>query len=111
VLDFRRILTISSAIFLSDCAGPEAGRWISAEGKTVTVDGIPYHVNWVRDAAGIDMRGARAQAIVVMPDAMVERRRNTQSALLVGTELCSGKAAVISEMKDGDLYATRVKCD
>jgi len=50
----------------------------------------------------------RVTPIVIMPDAMVERRRNTE--MIVGTGLCGGKASVVAEMKEGDLYNTRVRC-
>jgi hypothetical protein len=30
-----------------------------------TVEGIPCHVNWARDGSGIDMRGVRAEFIVI----------------------------------------------
>jgi len=105
-----RRLVIFGGLVLAGCGGGEATRWISAEGKAVTVEGIPYQVNWVRDGNGIDMRGLRAQAIVIMPDQMIERRRNTEAAKIVGSELCGGLATVIAEAKDGDLYTTRMKC-
>jgi hypothetical protein len=105
-----RILGIVCAFLLSNCAGGEAGRWIAAENRTVTVEGIPYQVIWVRDGNGIDMRGVRAASLVMMPDAMVERRRNTQAAMIVGTDLCAGNASVVAEMNDGDFYTTRIRC-
>lgn len=98
------------AIALSGCGGGEATRWISAEKRTVSVENIPYQVSWVRDSNGIDMRGVRLNPIVFMPDAMIERRRNTEAAVIVGIELCGGKASVVAEMKEGDLYNTRVRC-
>lgn len=64
----------------------------------------------MRDASGIDMRGVRVTPIVIMPDAMIERRRNTEAAMIVGTGLCGGKPLVVAEMKKGNLYNTRVKC-
>jgi hypothetical protein len=84
-------------------------RWVHAENRIVTVEDTPYQVQWVRDANGIDMRGVRTTSIVIMPDDMIERRRNTQAALIVGTDLCGGKASVVAEMKSGDSYATRIK--
>ena len=98
------------ALLLSGCGGGEATRWISAENKIVSVEDIPYQVSWVRDANGIDMRGVRATPIVIMPDEMVERRRNTEAAMIVGTGLCGGKASIIAEMKEGDRFNTRIKC-
>jgi hypothetical protein len=56
------------------------------------------------------MRGVRVTPIVIMPDEMIERRRNTEAAVVVGTGLCGGKASVDSETKSGDVYATRIKC-
>jgi hypothetical protein len=98
------------ALLLSACGGGEATRWISAENKIVSIEDIPYQVSWVRDANGIDMRGVRVTPIVIMPDAMIERRRNTEAAMIVGTGLCGGRASVVAEMKEGDLYNTRIKC-
>ena len=97
-------------LLLCEGGGGEATRWVSAENRIVTVEAIPYQVSWVRDSRGIDMRGVRAQYVVVMPDAMIERRRNTAAASIVGTDLCGGKATVVAEMNEGDLYTTRVRC-
>jgi hypothetical protein len=105
-----RLKSLLAALLLSGCGGGEATRWISAENKVVSVEDIPYQVSWVRDANGIDMRGVRVTPIVIMPDAMVERRRNTEAAMIVGTGLCGGKASVVAEMKEGDLYNTRIRC-
>jgi hypothetical protein len=71
---------------------------------------IPYQVIWVRDSTGIDMRGIRITPIVFMPDAMIERRRATEAAIIVATDLCGGKASVVAEVKDGDINSTRAKC-
>jgi hypothetical protein len=30
--------------------------------------------------------------------------------MIVGTDLCRGKASVVAEMKDGDINSTRIKC-
>jgi hypothetical protein len=98
------------ALLLSGCGGGEGMRWISAENRIVSVEDIPYQVSWVRDVNGIDLRGVRVTPIVIMPDAMVERRRNTEAAMIVGSGLCGGKASVVAEMKEGDLYNTRIKC-
>jgi hypothetical protein len=97
-------------LLLTGCGSGEGARWIAAENKIVSVEDIPYQVSWVRDVSGIDMRGVRVTPIVIMPDPMVERRRNTEAAIIVGTSLCGGKASVVSEMKEGDLFNTRVKC-
>jgi hypothetical protein len=105
-----KVFGLLSTLLLAGCGGGEATRWISAENKIVSIEDIPYQVSWVRDANGIDMRGVRVTPIVIMPDAMIERRRNTEAAMMVGTGLCGGKASVVVEMKDGDLYATRIKC-
>jgi hypothetical protein len=105
-----RAIVLLAGLALSGCGGAEAGRWIGAENKIITIDDIPYQVSWVRDASGIDMRGVRAQPVVIMPDAMIERRRNTEAAMIVGAGLCGSKASVVAEMKDGDLYGTRIKC-
>jgi len=99
-----------STLLLAGCGGGEATRWISAENKTVLIENIPYQVSWVRDANGIDMRGRRVTPIVIVPDAMIERRRNTEVAMIVGAGLCDGKASVVAELKEGDLSATRIKC-
>jgi len=107
---FMRICILLLVLSLAACGGGEAGRWINAENKIVSVEDIPYQVSWVRDSNGIDMRGLRLTPIVIMPDAMIERRRNTEAAVIVGTGLCGGKASVVAEMKDGDLFNTRVKC-
>ena len=105
-----QIFGLFVTLLLVGCAVGEAGRWISAENKTVSVEGIPYGVSWVRDSTAIDMRGTRAQVVVLMPDEIIERRRNTEAALIVATDLCGRKAIVITEAKSGDLYTTRVKC-
>lgn len=106
----RHILILSTALVVTACGGGEATRWISAENKIVTVENIPYQVSWVRDSTGIDMRGVRTTPIVIMPDEMIERRRNTEAAVIVGTALCGSKPTIAAEMKSGDLYATRLKC-
>jgi hypothetical protein len=98
------------SVLLAGCAGGEATRWIGAENKIVQVEGIPYQVQWVRDAAGIDMRGVRVMPIVIMPDEMLERRRNTEAAVMVGAQLCGTKPTVLTEMKSGDSYTTRLRC-
>jgi hypothetical protein len=98
------------AATLAGCGGGDAMRWVHAENRIVTVEDIPYQVQWVRDATGIDMRGVRTTPIVIMPDDMIERRRNTAAALIVGNDLCGGKASVVAEIKSGDAYATRIKC-
>lgn len=98
------------ALLLFGCGGGEAGRWIKAENKIVSVEGESYQVSWVRDSSGFDMRGVRTTAIVIMPDAIIERRRNTEAAMIVGSGLCGGRAAVLAEMKDGDLFVTRIRC-
>jgi len=54
--------------------------------------------------------GAQVTPIVIMPDPVIERRRNTEAAMIVGTSLCDGKASVVNEMKEGDIFYTRVKC-
>jgi len=97
---------------LVGCAGQgDALRWFNGEHKTVTVDDLPYLVSWVRDASGIDMRGVRDE-VILMPDEILERRRNTEAALIVGREVCGGKASVVSETRVGQSwYYTRVKCD
>jgi hypothetical protein len=105
-----RLFILLCLLVLPSCGGGEAGRWISAENKIVSVETIPYQVSWVRDTTGIDMRGVRVTPIVIMPDAMVERRRNTEAAIIVGNELCGGNASVVAEMREGDLFNTRVKC-
>jgi len=105
-----RSFALTLLLLLSGCGGGEGARWISAENKIVSVEDIPYQVSWVRDGNGIDMRGIRLTPIVIMPDPMVERRRNTEAAVIVGTSLCGGKASVVNEMKEGNLYNTRVKC-
>lgn len=106
----RPIFILPCTILLASCGGGEASRWISAENKIVSVEDIPYQVSWVRDSSGIDMRGVRVTPIVIMPDAMIERRRNTEAALVVGNSLCGGKATVVAEMREGELYITRVRC-
>jgi hypothetical protein len=98
------------AILSAGCTDREKVRWIAAENRIVSVEGIPYQVSWVQEPSGIDMRGVRTTPIVVMPDTMIERRRNTEAALIVGNGLCGGKASVTAEMRDGDMYATRVRC-
>jgi hypothetical protein len=105
-----RSIIVLFSLTLAGCGGGETKRWISAENKIVTVEDVPYQVSWVRDSRGIDMRGVRVTPIVIMPDEMIERRRNTEAAVMVGTGLCGGKARVDSEMKSGDVYATRIKC-
>ena len=105
-----RLKILLVALLLSACGGAEATRWLSAENKIVSVEEIPYQVSWVRDSSGIDMRGTRVQLVNFMADPMVERRRNTEAAMIVGTGLCGGKASVVAEMKEGDLYNTRIKC-
>ena len=54
------------------------------------------------------MRSVRLTPIVIMPDAMIERRRSTAAAMIVGASLCGGKASVVAEMKEGDINSTRV---
>jgi hypothetical protein len=56
------------------------------------------------------MRGIRLTPIVIMPDAMIERRRATEAAMIVGSDLCGGKASVVAEVKEGDINSTRVRC-
>jgi hypothetical protein len=56
------------------------------------------------------MRSIRLTGIVIMPDAMIERRRATAAAMNVGTDLCGGRASVVAEMKEGDINSTRIKC-
>ena len=70
--------------------------FIVTENKTVLIENIPYQVSWVRDTIAIDMRGVRVTPIVIMPDAMIERRRNTEAAMIVGTGLRGGKASVVA---------------
>jgi hypothetical protein len=106
----RQVLILVFALLLTACGGGEATRWMSPESRTVTVENIPYKVFWIRDATGIDMHGGRDVTILVMPDELIERRRNTEAAVLVGTELCGGKATVVAEMKSGGQYATRLRC-
>jgi hypothetical protein len=98
------------ALLLSGCGGGEATRWIGADHRIVSVENIPYQVIWVRDSSGIDMRGIRLTPIVIMPDAMVERRRAIEAAMIVGPDLCGGKASVVAEMKEGGINSTRVRC-
>ena len=105
-----KVFGLLSTLLLAACGGGEATRWISAENKIVSIENIPYQVSWVRDANGIDMRRVRVTPIVIMPDAMIERRRNTEAAMIVGTGLCGGRASVVAEMKEGDLYNTRIRC-
>ena len=62
---------------------------------------FPYQVQRVRGDNGIDMLGVRTTPIVIMSDDMIERRRNTQAALIVGNGLCGGKASVVAEMNPG----------
>jgi hypothetical protein len=102
------LLGLFCSLLLAGCAIGEAGRWINPERKTASVEGVAYDVFWVRDATGIDMRGVRS-AIVFMPDELIERRRNTEAALIIGRELCGGNALVVSETKDS-FYYTRIRC-
>jgi hypothetical protein len=48
-------------LLLAGCSGGEAGRWIGAENKIVSVENKPYQVSWLRDASGIDMRAHRSR--------------------------------------------------
>jgi hypothetical protein len=105
-----RVFAVLASLPLASCGGGEGLRWASAQNKTVPVEGIPYTVSWVQDSTGIDMRGVRAQFIVVLPDTMMERRRNTDAALTVAKELCGGEATVVSESRDGDMFSTRTSC-
>jgi hypothetical protein len=105
-----RGIALLFVLLLAGCSGGEAGRWIGAENKIVSVENKPYQVSWLRDASGIDMRGAQVTPIVNMPDPVIERRRNTEAAMIVGTSLCGGKASVVNEMKEDDIFYTRVKC-
>ena len=73
-------------------------RIIAATGANVTALAHP-----TKDGKG-GVRGSGAL------QAMVERRRNTEAAMIVGTGLCGGKASVVAEMKEGDQYNTRIKC-
>lgn len=104
-----RALVILTGLLACGCAGGEGMRWSSAQAKHVTVEGVPYQVQYVRDAGGVDMRSVRTELVVVMPDAMVERRRNTAAAMMVARDLCAG-AVVESEQKEGDQYLTRARC-
>jgi hypothetical protein len=98
-------------LLLSGCGGGgEATRWIGADNRIVSLESIPFQVIWVRDSTGIDMRSIRLTPIVIMPDAMIERRRATAAAMIVGTDLCGGNASVVAEMKEGDINSTRIKC-
>lgn len=105
-----KALGLLCALLLSGCGGGEATRWIGAENRIVSVESIPYQVIWVRDSSGIDMRGIRLTPIVIMSYAMIERRRATEAAMIVGTDLCGGKASVVAEMKEGEINSTRVRC-
>lgn len=105
-----RYAFLLSSLLLASCGGGEATRWISADNRIVSVENIPYQVSWVRDSSGVDLRGVRVTPLVIMPDAMVERRRNTEAALIVGRDLCGGGASIVTEMKEGDLFSTRIKC-
>jgi hypothetical protein len=105
-----KALVFFCTLLLAGCGGGEATRWIGADNRVVSVENIPYQVIWVRDSSGIDMRGIRLTPIVIMPDAMIERRRSTEAAMIVGTDLCGGKASVVAEMKDGDINSTRIRC-
>lgn len=105
----RSGLIILMATFIGACAMGEGGRWIGSDNRTVQVEGIPYVVQYVRSGAELDMRGVRTETIVMMPDAAIERRRNTAAALIVARDLCAAPVMVF-ESKDGDMYSTRVKC-
>lgn len=105
----KRLFVLALAA-LTGCGGGEATRWIGADNRIVSIEEIPYQVIWVRDSTGIDMRSIRLTPIVIMPDAMIERRRATAAAMIVGADLCAGKASVAAEMKEGDINSTRIKC-
>ena len=50
---FMRICILLLVLSLAACGGGEAGRWINAENKIVSVEDIPYQVSWVRDSSSV----------------------------------------------------------
>lgn len=106
----KQILAVLSAALLAGCAMGEGARWAGSPNEIVQIDGIPYQVQYVRSGTGYDMRALRVEPIVIMPDPMIEQRRSTAAALMIGRKLCPG-AAVESSQKGPDMLTmVRVKC-
>jgi hypothetical protein len=104
----RSILLIASAFALASCAGAE--KWINASPEDVQIEGVPYRVMWVRNGANIDTRVFRNEALVIMPDALIEKRRSLEAATQAATRLCGAPPTQTGETKDGDLWSASFVC-
>ena len=96
-------------IILSGCAAGEGYRWVGSESRLMQIEGVEYSVQWVRAGAGYDMRSIRSDLVVLMPDPLVERRRNTQAAMTVAQSLCPA-ASIADQQMQGGLFLTVIKC-
>lgn len=105
----RLILVFLVGFTLSGCATGDGYRWVGSESRLLQIDGVEYSVQWVRAGGGYDMRSIRSDVIVLMPDPLVERRRNTEAALTVARSLCP-TAAVADQQMQGAMFLTVIRC-
>lgn len=104
----RSELLIVCALALTSCAGAE--KWINASPEDVQIEGVPYRVMWVRNGANIDTRVFRNEALVIMPDALTEKRRSLEAATQAATRLCGAPAIQTGETMDGALWSVSFVC-
>lgn len=105
----RLVLVFLVGFILSGCATGDGYRWVGSESRLLQIEGVEYSVQWVRAGSGYDMRSIRSDLVVLMPDPLIERRRNTEAALTVGRSLCTN-AAVTDQQMQGGMFLTVIKC-
>jgi hypothetical protein len=101
-------LLLLAPLVVAGCAGGE--RWINAQSEEVNVEGIPYSVLWTHTGATVETRVLRNQALVVMPDALTEKRRSLEAGARVASRICGGPATQTAELKDGGFWAASFVC-
>jgi len=106
----KEIFALSVALLAGGCAMGEGARWVGSDNEIVQVDGIPYQVQYVRDATGFDTRVIRVAPLVILPDAMIERRRGASAALMVVQRMCAGAVADAPPSSSGTLTMVRFRC-